>query len=962
MRARGERGTGKRSGAVAVAAAAVVVGSLVGPGVVGAVPAPLRAAAPAPGATVAIPAPGSATASPATAVTITGAPAAAIGPISATGSRSGPHRGATAALPDGRGVAFTPTSPFAPGETVTVTSGATVSGASSSSYTFTVGTPAPHPGPQLFADEQGAPGVATNGTRSAAAPTYASRPDLRPPGVTIGQAASGTAPGYLMATPSAGADSAAGVMIYDDAGEPVWFKPEPDVDLAGNLQVDTVGGQPSLVWFEGDAPYGPGSYRGSWIVADRSYREVARIDAGNGYQADVHDIRFTDHDSAYVMAYNPLLCSGVAPLVGCTPGSTVLEAVLQEVDLSTRQVLWEWHSLDHVPLSDAYQPIDGQLVDYFHSNSIDLDDDGDVLLSSRITSSLYKIDRTSGNIEWRFGGKHSSFPNLVGEPNAITGPDFPHDFSARGSGSYSYFDNGVRRNGPSRAAVVTLDPATGTATYTKKLIRTPALFGPTQGSMQGLPGGHELVAWGGLGTITEYDAAGAVRLDATLTGVGTYRQFRFPWTGAPAERPVAATRPSGVVTAVAMSWNGDTRATQWRILAGASPGTLAPVATVARTGFETTATITGRPAYVAVEALDATASLLGRSTTARATTAFTEAAAPPVTETYRPLVGDFGGSRNDDVLYYRPGSGGDFLHVADGQGGFSSLALPAISGTYTPLVGDFVGDDRDEVLFWQPGQPTAYLWRFDLGARTGAPVIATGAVTVPTVVTKPVVLDQRLNYGGRYDEVLWYAAGTAPDRVDRFTWAAGGGPQRTSRSVTINGTYQPVSGDFDGDGLGDVFFYGPGSAGDALWLTVGGPVGTTGQRSLPVTVNGTFSPLVGNFTGTEQRDELLFSAPGPGADFLWSFDASGAHTSSTVTSTDPGTGYVLAGPNDRVLSWTPGAAPSLWTFDPTSTTPSGNGALAAGYQPLIGDFVGAGGTASVLWYAPGAAMERLYIG
>ena len=486
--------------------------------------------------------------------------------------------------------------------------------------------------------------------------------------------------------------------------------------MVGDAHVTTFQGAPALVWFEGFDPYGPGSYRGEWVVVDGSYREVARIRMGNGYRADIHDIRFTDRGTAYLVAYNPLTCTGIAPLADCTQGSTVLEGVIQEVDVASGQVLWEWHSLDHVRLADSVVGSGGSVFDYFHVNSVDLDDDGSVLVSARTTSALYKLDRTTGEVEWTFGGRRSSFPTSVGNPPGTTGPDYPHDFRPRGGGTYSYYDNGVARNGPSPRPDRVLDPGTGTATFTTSLVRPSPVFSPTQGNLQGLPGGGNLVSWGNLGIVTEYDAAGDVIFDASFTGTATYRQYRQEWTGAPSTAPMAhaAAAPG------APPWRSAGTATPAQRAGGSSPVTAStpctPVATVERSGFETRTVIPGRPARVVVEALDGGGGVLGRSAPVGGGQWFSEQAGPSVSGSYRPLVGDFGVGRNDDIIYYRPGTGADFLHTSDGAGGSRPPSCLRSTAT-TP---------RSSVTSWAttatrscgpgPATPT-----HRCGASTGAP-------------------------------------------------------------------------------------------------------------------------------------------------------------------------------------------------------------------------------------------------
>ncbi|MCB0972874.1 MAG: hypothetical protein KDA97_15310, partial [Acidimicrobiales bacterium] len=536
--------------------------------------------------------------------------------------------------------------------------------------------------------------------------------------------------------------------------------------------------------------------------------------------------------------------------------------------------------------------------------------------------------------------------------------DYQHHLRAIAPNTYSYFDNGNRRFS-SRGAVFQVDVGAQTATYTSILEREPAAFGPSQGTMQPLPGGGFLVGWGGLGVVTEYDASGQVVFDATLTG-GTYRQYRSEWTGAPVEAPRVVATPTGGQLSVAVSWNGDTRAAQWRILAGASSGSLAPVTTVARTGFETTTTVPAA-AHVGVEALSSTGEVIGRSTTVAGAGWFEVDEAPAVNGTYRPLVGDFAGGRNDDVIYYAPGGAKDYLHIADGEGGFTDVALPGIDGSYQPLVGDFVGDDREDVLFTQPGSTRAYLWRFD-GRPRGEPVaIASARLAVPGTVTEAIVLDHRPSYGGPRDEVLWYAAGSAADRVDHYGWPSGGSLSVTSRSVRVNGRFEPVSGDFDGNGFADVLWYAAGSTPDYTWFHAGTSIRSTGHRSNSTPVNGSYQVHVGDFSGSPARHEIAFNATGPAADHLWSFAADGGLRSTVATTSLAGFSYVLRGGDDRLLVWGgSGTSPDLWGFDPLAARPSGVPPLDGPYQPLIGDFVGPGGTSSVLWYAPGSTPERLH--
>ena len=301
-----------------------------------------------------------------------------------------------------------------------------VQGAQTSTYSFQVGRPAPHPG--VIGDPSDGSGpTKRNQTRAASPTTFASRPDLHPSPVTVNTPSTSAEPGYIFATPRATPDGAEqGIQVYDESGQLTWFHPVDDTTaVSGDAFVDNYLGRRALLWFEGTAPFGAGSYRGEWKAVDQSYQEIGRIRMGNGYQADIHDLYLTDHGTAYLVGYNPLVCTGTGALTGCVPESTVLDGLVQEVDLTTGTVLWEWHSLDHVPLSATYIEPTAQLLDYFHINSVAEDTDGSVIVSSRNTSADYKIDKGTGQLLWTFGGKASTLHHRRRRSHTLEGARLP---------------------------------------------------------------------------------------------------------------------------------------------------------------------------------------------------------------------------------------------------------------------------------------------------------------------------------------------------------------------------------------------------------------------------------------------------------------------------------------------------------------------------------------------------------
>lgn len=948
---------------------------------------------PAPSPFTAIPAPGSHSASPSTTITVRSDAPAVFSTVTVVGRTTGTHIGKVRLHADGMGLSFTPDRAFAPGELVTVHTKDPVRGAANGRYTFDIGRPAavsptltaPN-GPlesavelreQKRAGSSRTPsGPSTQQKVAAAVPTFASRPDLRMPGVDILTPATGTTAGLLFATP-AGPGVDQGVFVYNDRGEPVWFKKISGVQFLIDAKVATLGGQPVITWFEGRNTYSPGISQGSWPVVDSSYRQIARISMKNGYQADGHDMALTSRGTSVMEAYNGIVCDGVA-YSGCAVGSTVIEAVIQEIDVETGDVLFEWHSLDHVSPTESVEPISPTLFDYFHLNSVDVDTDGNLLVSGRHVSAQYKIDRTTGAVIWQVGGTHPTItltdPARVGP--ATGSPSYPHDFRpvAGHPGTYSYYDNQVPA-GPSRACVYRLDANSKTAEYLRGMTNG-SRYGATQGRVQVLPDDHVVVGWGGnaaTGLVSEYDASDQLIFDARLVdGNGTpalsYRQAKYQWQGTPSEPPTAAlTGRSGGRQSAAVSWNGDTRTASWQVLVGDSVSALTPTGNpVPRTGFETVVTAPSTAKYLVVQALDGAGNAVvgGRSPALRVTW-FVERGATAIVDPAVLVVGDFGGDRSDDVLQFRVGTAKDALAISDGVGGSRSVSVPALNSQYQYLVGDFVGDDRDEVIWWVPGVSRAWMWRFDSKPRSpSVAVVSSGLLSVPTAVTQALVLDNRPNYGGGADTVLWYASGRSPDRVDSYQWLAGTSVLTSSQAVLVDLPLRPFAGDFDGNGYADVFWYGAGTATDWIWYGSNNGNGGTAFRSARVTAGGDHQVLIGNFVGDPARDEVYFNVPGTSVDYLWTTDPAGVPSSHAVRSSAAGPANRMRSAQDYVLTKEAGGVTQVITFGTGSTAttlPTGNTAVNVAAVPAIGEFA-APGRSSVLWYTPGSTPEQLFLG
>jgi hypothetical protein len=582
----------RRSCAVVLTAIAAAAGGAPA----GAAPAVATAPAETVAAVTVSPEPGARAASPGTQISLRGEPAAALGPIEVAGARSGRHAGRIVAHSDGAGASFLPDVPFRQGERVTVRTRLSVRGARAGDYRFTVGVGDLEP----------------RGTGRTAVPkgplvqqSFRSRPDLRPPAVSIATRRAGHTGGeILLATKQGKRD---GPLILDDRGAVVWFHPQPRGRPASDLRATTYRGQPVLTYWEGRFVVGWGF--GEGVIVDSAYREVARVRAGNGFQADLHDFLLTPQGTALLLVYHRVRRGD----------RTLLDGIVQEVDPATGLVLFEWHALDHVGIGESYAPAPrkGRAPwDWFHVNSVAAAGGGDLIVSARNTHAVYRIDRESGAIRWRLGGRRSDFRMGRGTRFA-----WQHDARLHPDGTLTLFDNAAApaTRKRSRALRLRLDERRMRASLLAARAHPRGLLSPNQGGVQDLGGGRLFVGWGALSAFTEFGADGRVLFDGRLArGYDSYRAYRADWSGRPTEPPAVAAQPRGRArTAVWASWNGATEIARWLVLAGASPAALAPVETAARRGFETGISIPGRPAWVAVRAVGAGGEVLGGSAPVR---------------------------------------------------------------------------------------------------------------------------------------------------------------------------------------------------------------------------------------------------------------------------------------------------------------------------------------------------------
>jgi hypothetical protein len=300
--------------------------------------------------------------------------------------------------------------------------------------------------------------------------------------------------------------------------------------------------------------------------------------------------------------------------MGGSVHGVVNDSVVQEIDVKTGLVMWEWHALGHIPLHDSYNtvPSNGYPWDYIHVNSIDPGTSDDVLLSARNSWELYDVNIKTGAFNWQLGGGHSDFKLGPG-----TRTYWQHDAEWQPGGLISVFDNGSTppKEKQSRGVLLKPDYTNKTVSLVKAFTNpTKTLLAPAQGNLLKLAEGNWLMGYGNLPNFTEYDASGQVLLDGELgPNVQDFRTYLSPWSGHPTTSPAIVAKRNGSSITVLTSWNGATEVASWQLLAGSSPSSLTALSTVPKSGFQTDATLRSSATYVESQALNSSGSVIGSS-------------------------------------------------------------------------------------------------------------------------------------------------------------------------------------------------------------------------------------------------------------------------------------------------------------------------------------------------------------
>ncbi|GAA3614822.1 arylsulfotransferase family protein [Microlunatus ginsengisoli] len=316
------------------------------------------------------------------------------------------------------------------------------------------------------------------------------------------------------------------LVIATSAGEELWSR--SGATSYADFRPQSWNGRTVLSWWESDstglAAYGSGRS----VVAEPDGTVITSIGTHHGVSPDEHEFLITASGTALITSYVKTRMD--LTRYGGPAQGWVMDGVFEELDLATGRVLQHWSSLDHVGLAESYAGIPedpDEPYDYFHINSVEPTPDGHFLVSARHTWGLYKVDRDTGKVLWRLGGRRSDF-DLAG-PAAFA---WQHDARFETAGTIRLFDNGsdgtVTATSESRVLWLDVDQAARSATLIRRLSHPDRLSAAAMGNAELLANGNLVVGWGTAKRISEFAPDGSLVFDAALPNM-TYRCFRDTW-------------------------------------------------------------------------------------------------------------------------------------------------------------------------------------------------------------------------------------------------------------------------------------------------------------------------------------------------------------------------------------------------------------------------------------------------
>jgi len=262
----------------------------------------------------------------------------------------------------------------------------------------------------------------------------------------------------------------------------------------------------------------------NWGIRDKQYI------APQGFALDIHDLQVMEDGSYYVFGRDHITIDMSQYVTGGDTAAILVAHTIHHMDADGNEI-WRWNSFDHYDILDVDDAIDltNHTIDWTHCNSIEIDSDGNLIISTRNFNEITKISRQTEEIIWRLGGERNQFQFI----NDIRGFGRQHDARVLSNGNLALFDNGHMLI-PQYSSYVEydIDEQNFTATLIRRYSRNGTIYSQSRGGVQELSNGNILISWDDLQNpfVSELSPEDSIVYEVRYDNyVHQYRAYKFPW-------------------------------------------------------------------------------------------------------------------------------------------------------------------------------------------------------------------------------------------------------------------------------------------------------------------------------------------------------------------------------------------------------------------------------------------------